>query len=98
MTLLELLILLLVAGVCGAIGKAIVGYWPGGAIVSIAVGFVGALVGTWLARLLGLPELIAVRIGNTAFPIVWSIIGSALFVGLIALLGGGRRRRWVEVP
>ncbi|HEY8076184.1 MAG TPA: hypothetical protein VIF62_18790 [Labilithrix sp.] len=93
MTILELILLLVIAGVCGAIGKAIVGYWPGGFIVSIAVGFVGALVGTWLARALGLPELFVVRIGASAFPIVWSILGSALFVGLIALLSG--RRRWV---
>jgi uncharacterized membrane protein YeaQ/YmgE (transglycosylase-associated protein family) len=93
MTLLELLILLLVAGICGAIGKAIVGYWPGGFIVSIAVGFIGALVGTWLARLAGLPELFAVRIGGSVFPIIWSILGSALFVGIISLIAG--RRRWV---
>jgi uncharacterized membrane protein YeaQ/YmgE (transglycosylase-associated protein family) len=96
MTLLELVILLIIAGVCGAIGKAIVGYWPGGVIVSIAVGFIGALVGTWLARLLALPEIFAVRVGGATFPIIWSIIGSALFVAIIALLAG--RRRYVEVP
>ena len=93
MTILELILLLVIAGICGAIGKAIVGYWPGGFIVSIAVGFVGALVGTWVARALGLPELFVVRIGASTFPIIWSILGSALFVGVIALLAG--RRRWV---
>jgi hypothetical protein len=40
----------------------------------------------WLARALGLPELFTVHIGTTNFPIVWSIIGSALFVAIIALL------------
>jgi len=40
----------------------------------------------WLARTMGLPELFAVRIGTTSFPIVWSIIGSALFVAIISLL------------
>jgi len=40
----------------------------------------------WLARTMGLPELFAVRIGTTSFPIVWSIIGAALFVAIIALL------------
>lgn len=96
MTLLELLLLLVIAAVCGAVGKAIVGYWPGGLLVSIGVGFVGAVVGTWIARLLGLPELLAIRIGTTTFPIVWSILGSALFVGILALVSG--RRRYAEVP
>jgi uncharacterized membrane protein YeaQ/YmgE (transglycosylase-associated protein family) len=86
MTLIDLLILLLVAGICGALGQAISGYSRGGCLVSIALGFVGALLGGWLARALGLPELLPVRIGGTAFPIVWSIIGSALFVAVIALL------------
>ena len=89
--LIQFLVLLLVAGVCGALGQAIVGYSHGGCLVSIALGFVGAVVGMWLARAMGLPELFAVRIGTTNFPIVWSIIGSALFVAVIALL---TRRRY----
>jgi uncharacterized membrane protein YeaQ/YmgE (transglycosylase-associated protein family) len=90
MTLTELIVLLIVAGVCGAIGRAITGYSHGGCLVSIALGFIGALLGTWLARTLGLPELIPVRIGTTNFPIVWSIIGSALFVAVIALITRSR--------
>jgi uncharacterized membrane protein YeaQ/YmgE (transglycosylase-associated protein family) len=90
MTLLDLLILLLVAGICGALGQAIAGYSRGGCLVSIALGFVGALLGMWLARMLGLPELIPVNIGGTRFPIVWSIIGSALFVAIIALITRSR--------
>lgn len=86
MTLVDLLILLVVAGVCGALGQAISGYSRGGCLVSIALGFVGAVLGVWLSRALGLPELLPVRIGTTAFPIVWSIIGSALFVAVIALI------------
>jgi uncharacterized membrane protein YeaQ/YmgE (transglycosylase-associated protein family) len=86
MTLMDLLILLLVAGICGSLGQAISGFSRGGCLVSIALGFVGAVVGMWVARSLGLPELFTVRIGDTNFPIVWSIIGSALFVAVIALL------------
>ena len=88
MSVVELLILLLVAGICGAVGKAIAGWFPGGFLASIGVGFVGALLGTWVARLMGLPELFAVEIGGTAFPIVWSILGSALFVAVIGLISG----------
>lgn len=86
MTLLDLLILLIVAGVCGSLGQAISGFSRGGCLVSIALGFVGAVLGMWIARSLGLPELLPVRIGTTNFPIVWSIIGSALFVAVIAFL------------
>lgn len=86
MGLFDLLILLLVAGICGALGQAITGFSRGGCLVSIAIGFVGAVLGMWLARVMGLPELFAVQIGTTSFPIVWSIIGSALFVAVIALI------------
>jgi len=86
MTLLDLLILLIVAGVCGALGQAITGFSRGGCLVSIALGFIGAVIGMWLARSLGLPELFALQIGTTSFPIIWSIIGSALFVAVISLL------------
>jgi uncharacterized membrane protein YeaQ/YmgE (transglycosylase-associated protein family) len=91
MTLLDLLLLLIVAGVCGSLGQAIVGYSRGGCLVSIALGFIGALLGVWLARVLHLPELFSVQIGTTSFPIVWSIVGSALFVAVITLL---TRRRY----
>jgi uncharacterized membrane protein YeaQ/YmgE (transglycosylase-associated protein family) len=90
MTLIDLIVLLLVAGLCGALGQAIAGFSRGGCLVSIALGFVGALLGMWLARQLGLPELIAIPIGTTSFPIVWSIIGSALFVAIITLLTRSR--------
>ena len=86
MTLLELLVLLAVAGVCGAIGQAIAGFSRGGCITSVAVGFIGALFGAWLARKFGLPEPFALTIDTATFPVVWSIIGSALFVALISLL------------
>jgi len=60
MSVLDFVLLLIVAGICGALGQAISGYSRGGCLVSIALGFIGALVGVVLARLLNLPELIAV--------------------------------------
>jgi uncharacterized membrane protein YeaQ/YmgE (transglycosylase-associated protein family) len=91
MSLLEFLVLLLVAGLCGALGQAISGFSRGGCLVSIALGFIGALLGMWLARSLGLPEPLPVVVGNRAFPVVWSIVGSALFVAVISLLTRSRR-------
>ena len=75
---------------CGALGQAITGVSRGGCLVSIALGFIGALVGLWLARLLGLPELFTVSVGGKSFPILWSIIGSALFVAVISLIARSR--------
>jgi uncharacterized membrane protein YeaQ/YmgE (transglycosylase-associated protein family) len=90
MTLFDVLILLLVAGICGSLGQAIAGYSRGGCLVSIALGFVGALLGMWIARQMGLPELFPVRIGGTSFPIIWSIVGSTLFVAVITLVTRSR--------
>ncbi len=93
LSLLDLVILLVVAGICGAVGQAIAGYSRGGCLTSIALGFIGALLGTWIARVTRLPEFIEVSIGGQPFPIIWSIIGSALFVALIALITR-RPTRW----
>ena len=91
MTFLDFLILLVVAGICGAVGQAIVGYSRGGCLASIALGFIGALLGMWIARALQLPEPFPVEVGDTPFPIIWSIVGSALFVAVIAFLTRPRR-------
>jgi uncharacterized membrane protein YeaQ/YmgE (transglycosylase-associated protein family) len=97
-TLTGLLILLVIAGVCGAIGRAIGGGTGGGFIVSIAVGFVGALLGSFLAGYVHLPELLVVNVEGRHFPILWSIIGATLFVALVHLLNGGSSRRWRSYP
>jgi uncharacterized membrane protein YeaQ/YmgE (transglycosylase-associated protein family) len=93
MTLVDLIILLIVAAVVGSLGQSLAGYSLGGCLVSILVGFVGAWLGAWLARQLGLPELFSLTIGNQTFPIIWSIIGSALFALIVGLLT--RRRAMI---
>ncbi|HEV8200519.1 MAG TPA: hypothetical protein VGS03_10890 [Candidatus Polarisedimenticolia bacterium] len=86
MTLGNLLLLLLVAGVCGSLAQSIAGYSHRGILVSIALGFAGALLGLWLARVLGIGEVFALRIGAQTFPVVWSILGAALFVAALHAL------------
>jgi uncharacterized membrane protein YeaQ/YmgE (transglycosylase-associated protein family) len=91
MTLLELIILLLIAGICGGIAQSLVGYSGGGCFLSIVIGFIGALLGTWVARKMGLPELLDLNIGGQNFPVLWSIIGGVLFTGILSLLSPRRR-------
>ena len=90
MTIIDFLLLVLVAAICGTIAQAIVGVSVGGCAISAVVGFIGALIGMWLARQINLPEPLLVRIGGESFPVFWSVIGSALLVGVLALLN--RRR------
>jgi uncharacterized membrane protein YeaQ/YmgE (transglycosylase-associated protein family) len=90
MTLGQFVVLLIVAGICGSIGRALAGYSHVGCLGSIALGFIGALLGVWISRALKLPEVFVWRVGNEAFPVLWSIVGSALFV---AVLSAMTRRR-----
>jgi uncharacterized membrane protein YeaQ/YmgE (transglycosylase-associated protein family) len=86
MSLLGFIILLVIAAIAGSIGQALVGYSLGGCLVSIVVGFIGAWLGLWLAGQLGLPELFTINIEGQAFPVVWSIIGSAILTFIVALI------------
>lgn len=84
---LGLFILLIIAGIAGALGLSNAGYSLGGCLVSIAVGFIGAFIGSWLSGALGLPDPFVINIQGKPFPILWSIIGAFLFTmagGLIS--------------
>ncbi len=86
MTLFGLLVLLLIAAICGGIGQSLAGYDVGGCVVSIVVGFIGAYIGLWLAGKMGLPDFFTINIEGKPFPIIWAIIGSAIFTFIVALL------------
>ncbi|HLE16563.1 MAG TPA: GlsB/YeaQ/YmgE family stress response membrane protein [Anaerolineales bacterium] len=91
MTLIGFIVLLVVAAIAGALGQAIAGYSLGGCLVSSLVGFIGAFIGLWLARELGLPELLSVTVEGETFPVIWAIVGSALLTAIIGILA---RRRY----
>jgi len=91
MSLVELALMLAIAGLCGGIARRLTGGSRGGCLASIALGFIGALLGTALARQFGLPELLPLQVGGRVFPILWSIIGAALFSALLGFLTGRRR-------
>ncbi|MEZ4615980.1 MAG: GlsB/YeaQ/YmgE family stress response membrane protein [Caldilineaceae bacterium] len=86
MSLMGFIVLLLIAAVCGALGQAIAGYSLGGCLISIVVGFVGAFLGMWIARQFGLPEFFVINVDGEPFPIIWSILGSALLAAVVGLV------------
>jgi uncharacterized membrane protein YeaQ/YmgE (transglycosylase-associated protein family) len=98
MSLVELLILLVIAGVVGAIAEYFVGFTPGGLLMSIAIGIAGAYLGTWLARQIGLPSILAINVGSQTIELVWALLGSILLVALLRAIRAprrtGRRRSW----
>jgi len=93
MSLISFLILLVIAAIAGSLGQSLAGYSVGGCITSIVVGFIGAFVGLWLARTLGMPEPLLISIQGETFPLLWSVIGSALFCAALGLISR-RRRLW----
>ena len=46
----------------------------GNIMAAHVVGFIGALIGTWISRELNLTEIFVINIGDVAFPVVWAII------------------------
>lgn len=95
MNLVSLVIFLGIAGICGAIAEAIVGFSPGGCVVSVVVGLIGAYLGTAIAGYFNLPVFLVVHVGGQQIEIIWAILGAVVFLLVISLLRGtGRRRTW----
>ncbi|NEP63517.1 MAG: hypothetical protein F6K31_42580 [Symploca sp. SIO2G7] len=90
MEVLEFLILLAVAAICGKVGQLLAGYTAGGWLTAIVIGFIGAYLGIYVARRLSLPTFLPVQIGGQSFPIIWSVIGATVLAVIIAWI---RQRR-----
>ncbi len=86
MTLIGLLLLILVGAICGGIAEALVGYSPGGFLASVAIGFLGALIGSWLAPRVGLPSVLPVTIEGFTIEIVWSILGAIILLAVLSMV------------
>lgn len=87
----EFLFLLLIASIAGAFGARLAGRKGMGCLASIVLGFIGALIGTFIARALDLPLFPWIRFGANPFPIVWAVIGAAFFVGFLNLVSSRRK-------
>lgn len=82
----EFLLLLIIAAICGGLGQSIAGYSMGGCLASIIIGFIGAFIGSWLATELNLATIWTIQVGSRVFPIVWAIIGAAIFSLMMGLI------------
>jgi len=91
MSFLEIIILLIIAGIAGSIGQALAGFSSGGCFLSIAVGFIGALIGTWIAENMNLPEILVINVGEVKFPVVWAILGAVVFTAILSLISPRRK-------
>jgi uncharacterized membrane protein YeaQ/YmgE (transglycosylase-associated protein family) len=93
MTLVGLVILILIGAVCGAIAEGLVGVRLGGIFTAAALGFLGAVIGTWIAVQLRLPSLLVATVDGQHIEIAWSILGAILIVLLLSLIRRAPYRR-----
>ncbi|MFQ6083096.1 MAG: GlsB/YeaQ/YmgE family stress response membrane protein [Candidatus Aminicenantia bacterium] len=90
MSILSFFLFLLVAFITGSIGASLAGRRKLGCLTSIALGFIGAFIGTLIARQLNLPMYLNIKIGGHYFPLIWAIIGAAIFIAVLNLLARKR--------
>lgn len=86
----ELIILLFVALVIGSVGQSLTGFSKGGCLVTIAVGFIGALLGGWFCNEFELPDFYTLNMAGQNIKIVWSILGSIIFTLLLSIISPKR--------
>ncbi len=84
--------MLIVSALCGAVGARIGGGARSvGCLGSIALGFIGAALGGWIAMKMELPPLLEIDLGGgLSFPTVYAVMGSAIFVAVLGLFRGRR--------
>lgn len=93
MTITGLITAILIGIVVGALGRLVVpGKQPIGMLVTILVGIVSALIGTAIARAIGIPTATA---GIDWMELLVQVVVAALGVALVSALMGGRRRTGV---
>ena len=84
-----LLFWIIVGLIAGALAKLIMpGDDPGGIVVTIIIGVVGAILGGWLLSLLGIGG--GAGSGGWIFSIVAGIIGAVILLAIYRLVVGSR--------
>src|SRR5215207_5751368 len=85
-----LLFWIIVGLIAGALAKfAMPGDDPGGIIVTIIIGIVGAVIGGWLLSILGIGA--GAGSGGWIFSIIAGFVGAVILLAIYRALVGGRR-------
>lgn len=90
---LQLLILLAIAGICGAFAELIVAFDTRGLVtvlVSIIVGIVGIFLARAITEATGLSTVV-VRVGNQRVDLILTILGAILLLAVLRLVRSGGR-------
>jgi len=82
----DLLVLLVIAAVGGGIVQWFAGYSPGGCLISLVFGFLGAWLASWLVVQFRLPALFVLPINDQQVELIWPLIGAVLFVLILSFL------------
>lgn len=93
MSLLDFIIMFVIAAITGSVARSLVGFDRGGCILSAIVGFVGALIGTWLGRGYGLPKIWSLEIRGIEYPIIWSVLGAVIFTIVLSLFSPRKKKK-----
>jgi len=91
MTLVEALVLLLVAGLCGGIAQVVTGFRRGLLLVFVGFAFFGGMLGVWITRFAGLRDPFAIAIGEGTFPVIGPVMGAIVLVVMVGALAPRRR-------
>lgn len=86
MTLLEVLLLVAVAGLAGVVSQVTLGLSFGGLMTDVGIGFLGGLIGSWVPRLAGVPDLLILQMRCVHFPLLWAILGGFTAIALLRRL------------
>ena len=89
---LDILISLIIAGVAGSIERSLSGFSRGGCVISIIVGFIGAMIGSWMSRELELPDPIILQLRGNTYNILWTIIGAVIFTAALSFLTPAKKK------
>ena len=82
----DLLFIAIVGLICGTLGQLTSRYSRGGWIVHLGLGWVGAALGAYFSRVLNAPLVYNIKVQNTEFPVIWSLVGSVFLVAGIGFL------------
>ncbi len=89
LTIPTIIVALCIAILIGLVVQLLVGYTHIGFLGHVIVGIVGALLGSLIAAWLQLPTIFVVA----GIDVVWTFLGSAVLVVILAFLVGGSRYR-----